>query len=116
MSEMGTMAEMESLKKVFFAEEQDLKWIPLRNLPGFDGVDIPGVEGKLFGAPDAGPWFYVIRHDPGTVVERHTHSGNVIHYLLEGEWKMGNRTIAPGWFHYEKQGLYYGPISSGPEG
>src|SRR6476646_11460730 len=103
-----SMDALESAKRVFFAQEQDLEWLALRDLPGFDGTDIPGVHGKLFGDPETGPWFYLIRHDPGTVVERHTHEGNVIHYLLDGEWKLGSRITKPGWFHYEQQGIHYG--------
>jgi len=111
-----TMVALASAKKVLFAQEQDLPWLPLRELPGFDGTDIEGVFGKLFGDPESGPWFYLIRHDPGTVVESHTHDGNVIHYLLQGEWRMGSRHAGPGWFHYEKKGIHYGPIISGDQG
>jgi hypothetical protein len=114
--EVDSMAELMSSKRVLFAREPELPWLPIREVPGFDDADIPGVHGKFFGDPDSGPWFYLIRHDPGAVVERHTHEGNVIHYLLEGEWKLGNQKAGPGWFHYEKKGLRYGPIVSGPEG
>ena len=110
------MGELASAKKVIFAQEQDLPWVRLAELPGFGGTDIPGVSGKLFGDPETGPWFYLIRHDPGTVVARHAHDGNVIHYLVGGEWKLGSRTVKPGWFHYEKKDIFYGPIVSGESG
>lgn len=111
-----SMAALFSEKRVLFARAEELEWLPLKDVPGFEGADIPGVYGKFFGDPSSGPWFYLIRHDPGTVVERHTHHGNVIHYLLEGEWTLGNQKAGPGWFHYEQKGLSYGPITSGDEG
>lgn len=54
---------------------------------GFGGPDIPGVYCKFCGDPDRGPWFYLVKDNPGTVVGKHSHDGNVIHYLLEGTWK-----------------------------
>ena len=105
-----------SMPAVVFAQEQDLPWRPLKDTPGFAGVDIPGVECKFFGKEGRGPWFYLVRHEPGVVVGRHTHKGDVFHYLLEGEWKMGNRTFGPGYMQYEQKGLFYGPIESGREG
>lgn len=103
-------------KRVVFAEEGDLDWLPLKETPGFGGVDIPGVECKFFGKEDQGPWFYLVRHEPNTVVQRHTHEGDVFHYVLEGEWQIGNRKFGPGFMQYEQKGLFYGPITSGPEG
>jgi hypothetical protein len=111
-----SMATLLSDKRVLFAREAELEWQPLRDVPGFGGADIPGVFGKFFGRPGSGPWFYLVRHDPGTVVGRHTHNGNVIHYLLEGSWLIGNQTAEPGWFHYEQKGISYGPITSGDDG
>lgn len=120
MTEATNVAEaltgLTSDKRVLFAREQELEWTPLKDVPGFEGTDIPGVYGKFFGDPESGPWFYLIRHDPGTVVGRHTHHGNVIHYLLEGEWAFGSQKVGPGWFHYEQKGISYGPITSGDEG
>lgn len=106
----------EAKKRVVFAMEAELDWLPLKDTPGFDGVDIPGVECKYFGKGDDGPWFYVVRHEPGVVVQRHTHNGDVFHYILEGEWAIGNRTWGPGFMQYEQKGLFYGPITSGSEG
>lgn len=105
-----------AMPKVFFAKEQELEWVPLNETPGFGGVDIPGVYCKFFGEAGRGPWFYLVRHDPGTVVGRHTHRGDVFHYLLEGEWTMGGHKLGPGAMQFEQQGLFYGPIISGDEG
>lgn len=111
------MAEqMTGMPSVVFAQEQDLPWLPLKDTPGFGGVDIPGVECKFFGKEGRGPWFYLVRHEPGVVVQKHTHGGDVFHYILEGEWHMGGRSLGPGYMQYERQGLYYGPITSGDEG
>jgi hypothetical protein len=104
------------LPKVFFAQEQDLPWIDLKDTPGFGGLDIPGITCKFFGKPDEGPWFYLVRHEPGVVVQRHTHNGDVFHYILEGEWQLGNRKVGSGFMQFEQKGLFYGPITSGPEG
>jgi hypothetical protein len=113
---MGRFNTATDLPRVFFAEEDKLPWLALKDIPGFGGVDIPGVYGKFFGKEGRGPWFYLARHDPGTVVNRHTHRGDVFHYILEGEWEMGGRTMGPGTMHFEQKGLYYGPIVSGPKG
>ncbi|MGH7366385.1 MAG: cupin domain-containing protein [Candidatus Rokuibacteriota bacterium] len=97
-------------------EADKLEWLALKDTPGYRGVDIPGVFLKFFGEANKGPWAYLVRHDPGTIVGRHSHNGNVIHYLLEGSWKLGSQEKGPGWFHYEQKGLRYGPIISGPQG
>jgi len=96
-------------------EADKLEWQPLKQTPGFM-IDIPGVYTKYFGEGDVGPWFYLVKHDPGTVVERHGHNGNVIHYILEGTWKLGQHERGAGWFHYEQKGLRYGPLISGDQG
>ena len=105
-------------QKVVFATEDNLEWLLLRDTPGFDGVDIPGVECKFFGKEEVGPWFYLVRHEPGVVVPRHSHDGDVFHYILEGEWQIGKSTkrFGPGFMQYEQKGLFYGPLISGPEG
>ena len=80
------------MQKVTFALEQDLPWLLLKDTPGFDGTDIPGIYCKFFGKEDVGPWFYLVKHDPGVVVPRHSHDGDVFHYILEGEWQIGTST------------------------
>ena len=104
--------------RVAFAMEKDLPWLKLRDTPGFGGVDIPGIECKFFGKEGAGPWFYLVRHEPGVHIPRHSHTGDVYHYILEGEWIFGSsgRRYGPGFMQYEEQGLFYGPFDSGPEG
>jgi hypothetical protein len=103
---------------VLAKHEHKMDWQKLKDLTGFGGADIAGVYGKYFGDKEEGPWFYIIKHDPGALVEKHTHNGNVIHYILEGNWYMGKNRIEciPGWFHYEKKGLSYGPIQAGENG
>ena len=91
-------------------------WLPMRDLPGFDGADHPGMSGKFFGDIDEGPWFYLIRHEPGTRIPRHTHSGSVTHYMLEGEWNIDGDIVTPGHWHYELPGTYWGPVQSGSNG
>lgn len=105
-----------SHKRVAFEESDKLEWMPLKDTPGFGGADIPGVECKFFGKEGKGPWFYLVRHEPGVVVQRHRHEGDVFHYILEGEWTIGSRTFGPGFMQYEEKGLFYGPITSGSEG
>ncbi len=102
--------------KVLAKRDEDVPWLQLKDTPGFGGADIPGVYCKFYGDPEHGPWFYLVKHDPGTLVGKHSHDGDVIHYLLEGSWKLGGQTFAPGFFQYEQVGLEYGPIISGPEG
>jgi hypothetical protein len=106
------------MANVMAIQESDLGWEKLKHLPGFGGADIPGVYGKFFGGENEALWFYIIKHDPGAVVERHTHEGNVIHYILDGSWYLGKKkhVCKPGWFHYEKKGLSYGPIEAGEDG
>lgn len=105
-----------SHKRVVFEEAEKLEWLPFKDTPGFGGSHIPGVECKYFGTKDGGPWFYLVRHEPGTVVQRHRHEGDVFHYIMEGEWQIGNRKFGPGFMQYEEKGLFYGPITSGDEG
>lgn len=105
--------------RVAFAQEQELEWLPLRDTPGFGGADLPGVECKFFGKPGIGPWFYVVRHEPGTFIPRHRHTGDVFHYILEGSWIWGapdGRRFERGFMQFEQEGLFYGPFWSGPEG
>ena len=102
--------------KVLAKPDEDVPWLKLKDTPGFGGADIAGVYSKFFGDPERGPWFYLVKHDPGAVVGKHSHDGDVIHYLLEGSWKLGGQTFGPGFFQYEQVGLEYGPIISGPEG
>lgn len=104
--------------KVAFANESELEWLLLKDTPGFGGHDIPGIQCKFFGKNNLGPWFYLVKHEPGVVVERHGHDGDVFHYILEGEWKIGNSKLkfGPGFMQYEQKGLYYGPLISGDKG
>lgn len=104
--------------RVAFAHESKLDWMPLKDTPGFGGVDIPGVYCKFFGKENVGPWFYLVKHEPGVRVERHSHEGDVFHYILEGEWQIGNSDLrfGPGFMQYEQVGLHYGPIISGDKG
>lgn len=104
--------------RVAFALESELPWTLLKDTPGFGGHHIPGIYLKYFGRPDIGPWFYLVRHDPGVVVPRHSHDGDVFHYILEGEWCIGNSTkrFGPGFMQFEQVGLNYGPLISGPNG
>jgi hypothetical protein len=103
---------------VVFANESELEWLPLKDTPGFGGIDIPGVDVKFFGKENVGPWFYLVRHQPGVVVPRHTHDGDVFHYILEGEWRIGksSKVFGPGFMQFEQKGLFYGPLISGDEG
>jgi hypothetical protein len=102
--------------RVAFAEEAKLAWQALKDTPGFGGADIPGIDCKFFGKEGVGPWFYLVKHQPGVVVERHGHDGDVFHYILEGEWRIGSKTFGPGFMQYEQVGLNYGPIVSGEQG
>jgi len=106
--------------RVAFAQEQDLDWLALKDTPGFGGADLPGVECKFFGKPDRGPWFYIVRHEPGTHIPRHKHAGDVFHYIMDGEWRWGSRdssrVFATGFMQFEQEGLYYGPFWSGDQG
>ena len=102
--------------RVAFAEEGKLAWQPLKDTPGFGGADIPGIQCKFFGKEGVGPWFDLVKHEPGVFVERHSHEGDVFHYILEGEWRIGSRTFGPGFMQYEQVGLNYGPIESGSQG
>ena len=103
-----------SSAKIAFALESELPWLALKDTPGFGGVDIPGVYCKYFGHGNEGPWFYLVRHEPGVVVERHGHDGDVFHYILEGEWRIGKSTkrFGPGFMQFEQKGLFYGPLIS----
>lgn len=103
--------------KVAFAEADKLPWLLLKDTPGFSGVDIPGITCKFFGREGIGPWFYLVRHEPGVRVERHSHEGDVFHYILEGEWTIGKRKkFGPGFMQFEQKGLSYGPLVSGHQG
>lgn len=102
--------------RVAFAEEAKLQWQPIKETPGFGGVDIPGIQCKFFGKEGVGPWFYLVKHEPGVVVERHSHEGDVFHYILEGEWSIGSKKFGPGFMQYEQVGLNYGPLISGDQG
>jgi hypothetical protein len=103
--------------KVAFAEAEKLPWLLLKDTPGFGGVDIPGITCKFFGRESVGPWFYLVKHEPHVHVERHTHEGDVFHYILEGEWLIGkSKKFGPGFMQFEQKGLNYGPIVSGPQG
>lgn len=104
------------MPSVAFAQEKDLPWLAIKDTPGFNGLDIPGVHAKFFGKEGRGPWFYLVRHEPGVVIPKHTHQGDVFHYILEGEWTMGNRILEPGFMQFETKGLFYGPFTSGPQG
>jgi len=102
--------------RVCFAEAEKLAWLPLKDTPGFGGVDIPGIMCKFFGREGVGPWFYLVKHEPGVRVERHRHEGDVFHYILEGEWTIGKRKFGPGFMQFEQVDLSYGPLISGPQG
>lgn len=103
--------------KVAFAEAEKLPWLLLKDTPGFGGTDIPGITCKFFGRDSVGPWFYLVKHEPGVIVERHSHEGDVIHYILEGEWTIGkSKKVGPGFMQFEQVGLNYGPLTSGSEG
>jgi hypothetical protein len=95
---------------------QQLPWQAVKDLPGFDGALVEGSFAKYFGIAEEGPWFYLFRHDPHTRVVRHTHQGGVFHYLIQGSWFVEGQLLLPGWFHYERKGLYWGPVESGDEG
>jgi hypothetical protein len=102
---------------------QALDWTPMSELFGFKGSVPPSIGnlGKYLGRPDdeRGPWFYLVRHPPFTRVPRHGHGGTVMHYLLEGSWKVGDdedELYLPGFFHYEDKGAFWGPMLSGGEG
>jgi hypothetical protein len=98
------------------AHFDDLPWIPMRELPGFDGADYPGMEGKFFGDIDKGPWFYIVRHQPWTRIPRHSHAGSVTHYLLQGEWIVDGEFVTAGHWHHEEPGTFWGPIQSQENG
>ena len=98
------------------AHFDELPWIPMRDLPGFDGNDHPGMEGKFFGDIDNGPWFYIVRHTPWTRIPRHTHGGSVTHYLLQGEWEIDGELVTAGHWHYEEPGVHWGPVESQENG
>jgi hypothetical protein len=105
--------------RVAFAEEQKLDWLALKDTPGFGGIDIPGVQCKFFGKPERGPWFYMVKHEPGTEIPRHKHRGDTFHFIVEGEWRWGRpdgRKFEAGFMQFEQEGLYYGPFWSGAEG
>lgn len=70
------------LEGVLAREADRMEWMPLKDTPGFGGVDIPGVWCKYFGEGDTGPWAYLVKHGPGTRVERHTHVCDNIPYKV----------------------------------
>ena len=102
--------------RVAFAEGHKISWQPIKDTHGFGGVDMPGVYCKFFGKENIGPWFYLVKHEPGVLVERHSHEGDVFHYIIEGEWQIGSKVFGPEFFQFEKVGLNYGPIKSGDKG
>jgi hypothetical protein len=101
--------------------EQEIPYAAISTVFGFEGAPVDGSFGKYLGVPDSddGPWFYLIRHEPFARIPRHTHNGNVMHYLLEGFWRVGDDESElrfPGFFHFERTGEFWGPLRIGPEG
>lgn len=104
------------LEGVLAREVHKLEWLPIGDTAGHSGIDLPGVFCKYLGKNGKGPWVYMVRQEPGIRLGRHRHTGNVMHYLVEGSWLIGGLEKGPGWFHYEQRGQDYGPIVSGEGG
>lgn len=107
------------MQDVWDVDANEISFEEARDLYGFDGADNPGSTGKYFGKPQGdGPWFYIIKHRPHTVIPRHTHEADVYHYLVAGSWTVGaeRELKLPGFFHFEPKGVFWGPLVSGDEG
>lgn len=107
------------MDEVWDVDARQISYDEAKELYGFGGADNPGSTGKYLGRPDGdGPWFYLIKHRPNTLIPRHTHKADVYHYLVEGTWYVGEEREVkePGFFHFEPEGVFWGPLESGPEG
>ena len=104
-------------KRIVAAHFDELQFRPQAQLPGFKGAPLDaGVQAKYFGEGDRGPWFYIVKHAPGTRVPRHSHHGDVTHYMLEGEWIVDGQRLTAGQYQFEEAGTWFGPIEAGPSG
>lgn len=73
-----------------------LPWIPLR----------PGLAFKPLAFTRGGEgWSILLRVDPGTVIARHRHTGEVHAYHLQGQRRLdGGEVLGPGTYLYEAPG------------
>lgn len=56
------------------------------------------------------------RYDPGLVIERHTHAGDEVIFILEGEAQFGDRHCRPGDCLFLEKGATIGPTIAGDQG
>jgi 2,4'-dihydroxyacetophenone dioxygenase len=79
------------------SDTQALPWAPVA----------PGYSFKaLHASPDAPEWVLLLRFEPGTVVPRHRHTGEVHAYTLTGQRKLldTGEVVAAGGYVYEAPG------------
>jgi hypothetical protein len=103
------------LQGVLVREEHKLPWASLGAMPGFDGIDVEGVEAKYFGKDDLGPFAYLIRLAPGATLPARTHRAQAMRFMLSGSWSSGTTQAAAGWFQYQGAPGPLGAMHAGSE-
>ena len=56
------------------------------------------------------------RYDPGLVLERHSHTGDEVIYILEGDLLVGDVPCRPGSTIILEKGTSFGPLIAGEQG
>ena len=88
---------------------------PMTALPQLHGERRAAVHLHIFEqSPER--FFSHTRYDPGYVVERHTHAGDQLIYVLSGDLAIGGRECPPGTAVVLPAGAPIGPIAAGPRG
>jgi len=104
------------LQGVLVREEYKLPWVSLSEMPGFDGIDVAGVDAKYFGKDDLGPFAYLIRLGPEATLPARTHRAVAMRFILSGSWSAGSRQAGPGWFEYKSASGPLSAMHAGAEG
>jgi hypothetical protein len=104
------------LQGVLVREEYKLPWVPLAEMPGFEGMVVTGVDGKYFGKDELGPFAYLIRLAPGAIFPARAHRAVVMRFMLSGSCTAGSRQAGAGWFEYKSASSPVSAMHAGADG
>jgi|SRR5271168_1405758 len=66
--------------------------------------------------PKFSPTVFLYEQPPGSILPAHFHYNNEFQIFIEGDGKIGPRTISPVTVHYAGAYTAYGPLAAGPQG
>ncbi len=84
----------------------DIDWQPTTSYPGDAQEKVLSTGGSV------APRTILLKLPPGWSMDRHSHAQTELHYVLEGEYEIGDKTFPAGTFRMIPKEVEHGPFTT----